>query len=140
MILKTRAEWTPDDLDGVAHLLTDPVYNGTGPTLTPEGIQAVRDALPLMIPPDVPALAAVQGGRVVLVFGFWPFIPGQGGMFHVAGTGEIQDAHKLIGHYLDALPLKVRTYTFKPAVARLARKAGFTSEWDQATGAYILRR
>lgn len=127
-----RDQWTPEQARSVAALICDPATNGgTMSDLTPEQISL----------PDSPAVAVFDGGRAVFVVGLWPFDPTvPRGILHVAGTGEVRDAYHLVASFCDALPgVDVLTFTDRPALARLARRAGFVDAGRQ--DAYtVLRR
>lgn len=119
-----RDQWTPAHLLSVAHLITAPESNGgTVSELTPEQVAAG-------LPDTAPAWAVFDGDRAVFVVGMWPFqwnpeMTRMRGILHVAGTGEQREAWRVVQAFLGALPgVEVFTFTDRPALARLAHRAG----------------
>lgn len=127
-----RPDWTPVQAASVAALILDPATNGgTRSDLTPEDVRL----------PDVPALGLFDGDRCAFLVSLHPYDPAvPRGILHVAGTGEVRDAYRIVASFCDALPgTDILTFSDRPALIRLARRAGFT-ERGVMNGYTVLQR
>lgn len=125
-------EWTEQDAFSVARLIVEPSTNGGSVSdLTPEAVMEQLD-------PHTHALAAFHQGRAVFVVGLWPYdATEKRGILHVAGTGEMRNGAAVVRSFMDTLPdVEILTFTDRPALARLAQRAGLRIIGSQ--GGYII--
>lgn len=119
MTVRLRSEWTPAQVLSVAHLIVNPESNGGTESELTAGYVAAHM-------PDAPAWAVFDGDRAVFVVALHPFDPTiPRGILHVSGTGEQPEAWRVVRAFLTSLRgVEVLTFTDRPALARLARRAG----------------
>lgn len=128
-------EWTERHAASVAALIVDPETNGGSVSdLTADDVLAQLD-------PFAPALAAFDKGRAQFVVGLWPYDErARRGILHVAGTGNMPNGTAVVAAFMESLPdVEIFTLTDRPAVARLAGRAGFRIIGSEA-GFIILQR
>ena len=131
----TADQWTEAQALQVARLIVNPQTNGSAETdLSPDDVL-------LQLDPGTPALAAFSDRRAEFVVGLWPYSQAdQRGILHVAGTGQMKNGAAVVKAFMDTLPhIEILTFTDKPALARLAQRAGFRIIGSQG-GFIILER
>lgn len=123
MNILPRDAWTPAQVRTVADLILNPATNGgTRSELTPDLIAEHM--------PDCPAWGVFDGDRAVFTVALNPYswnpeMTHMRGILHVSGTGELRDAWQVVRGFLESMPgVEVLTFTDRPALARLARRAG----------------
>lgn len=138
----TRPDWTGPQLLSVAGLICD-TADGSGfeSLVSPEVIA------PLI--PNSPALGLFDGDRCLFAvslnpYGYNPELGCMQGLLHFVGTRELKDAHRIVTAFCDALTdTDILAYTDRPALIRMARRAGFRVlrvqdgytilQWERAT-------